>query len=350
MDDGRIVPESNASLCVVIAASSSSSSSSIPPPPPPPTIRHNENSARAYAKRFRVYAFREFLLRTYFRRAYGERECENDNDNDNDNDDEDGEEDDARCYASSSSSSSSSSVVVLDVAGGNGHLSWIFRNADGMNSIVVDPVMPKHDRLIKSLHFLLDHPEEMALRSVVGLPTHQPLARLVPRILANCRRGLPSDDGSDVDNDDDDDDDGRGRRCRRRHRRPRTTIPSYMRMRVDAKLVDALRGVIVVDESPLREGGDESDDRDDRDDDALSSWDAYWESASFACDATGGAGRDRPGEGDATTSSSKRSATSAISSSSSSSSSSSYDDARIKDSRRALRVFRSLDLIVGFHP
>ena len=61
----------NPKYCVVInGGDASSSSSSSHPPPPQPTsiatiIPRNENSRRAFSKRFRVYIFRDFLLRTY---------------------------------------------------------------------------------------------------------------------------------------------------------------------------------------------------------------------------------------------------------------------------------------------
>ncbi|KAL3815289.1 hypothetical protein ACHAXA_006791 [Cyclostephanos tholiformis] len=256
MDDGNAARYPTL-RCIVIDREKTS----LPPPPPPSTvgatIPHNENSTRAYAKRFRVFAFREFLLRTYFRPS----------------------------SLSSSGGGNDGAAVVLDVAGGNGHLSWILRNADGINSIVVDPVRPKHDRLIKSMNFLIDHPDEAALRSVEGLPTHQPLARLMPSLIENCERR-----------------DDRGR--------PIMTSPSYMRIRVDSKLVAMLRKVIVDGPSS---GGD----------DALRSWDAYWYNESVNSANV----PEEDGKSFALS-----------------------DDSQICDSRRALEVFRSVDLIVGFHP
>jgi hypothetical protein len=113
------------------------------PPPRGAMIPFNENSTRAMSKKIRVYVLRDFLFRNY-----------------------------------SSTLTMAMGPTVLDVAGGKGDLSWILRNIDGVNSIVADPRTPNHRRLLKSVEFLLNHPEEAVIRSVEGLPTHQPLAKL----------------------------------------------------------------------------------------------------------------------------------------------------------------------------
>jgi len=69
------------------------------------------------------------------------------------------------------------------VAGGKGDLSWLLCNVDGIDSIVVDPRATDHSSLIKSALFLKDNPELANARSLEGLPTFQPLARLLPDLM-----------------------------------------------------------------------------------------------------------------------------------------------------------------------
>ena len=92
--------------------------------------------------------------------------------------------------------------VILDVAGGKGDLSWLLKNVDGLESIVVDPWKPdpntisRNERMVKSIEYLRQHPEEAQKRSEPFLPTYQPLAALLPRLLdeRNKRFGNNQDD------------------------------------------------------------------------------------------------------------------------------------------------------------
>ena len=115
-----------------------------------PVVRTNarQKSQRGTSRKNRVYVFREFLHAKF----------------------------------SHILSSLANGEFVLDVAGGKGDLSWILCNADGLNSVIIDPRLAKHDHLLKSVRYLLDHPDETAIRSVPGLDSHQPLATLVPRL------------------------------------------------------------------------------------------------------------------------------------------------------------------------
>lgn len=98
----------------------------------------------------RVYILREFLLKTY------------------------------NNYLKEGSS-------VLDVAGGKGDLSWLLKNFDGINSIVVDPRITKHDHLLKSINYLKNNPAEAQARATPNLPTYQPLAALLPKLTDTYR-------------------------------------------------------------------------------------------------------------------------------------------------------------------
>jgi hypothetical protein len=73
-------------------------------------------------------------------------------------------------------------AVVLDIAGGKGDLSWLLRNVDGWNSIVVDPRVTKSDHILRSIQYLREHPDEAKERATPGLPTYQPLAQLLPKL------------------------------------------------------------------------------------------------------------------------------------------------------------------------
>eukprot|EP00571_Detonula_confervacea_P007240 CAMPEP_0172329958 /NCGR_PEP_ID=MMETSP1058-20130122/61151_1 /TAXON_ID=83371 /ORGANISM="Detonula confervacea, Strain CCMP 353" /LENGTH=319 /DNA_ID=CAMNT_0013047153 /DNA_START=188 /DNA_END=1147 /DNA_ORIENTATION=+ len=227
--------------CVVIKKNVNSA-------PPDYTIPFNDNSTRAQSKKHRIYVLRDFLFRTY-------------------------------------PSSLARDCTVLDVAGGRGDLSWILRNVDGVNSIIADPRIPNHRRLVKSVNFLLDHPEEAAIRSVEGLPTHQPLAKLLPRLIAN--HGT-SDACADL------------------------SSPKYLRIHVDDALVETQRKILLVLTPPGK-------------DDSIV-WDEYWGGEQCRIESNkiyyGGTAPKTT----------------------------STENNQITDSRLALEVFQSLDLIVGFHP
>jgi len=75
--------------------------------------------------------------------------------------------------------------IILDVAGGKGDLSWLLCNVSppAMNSvIVVDPRIPKHSHLLKSIQYLRHHPEQARERAVPNQPSHQPLAGLLAHL------------------------------------------------------------------------------------------------------------------------------------------------------------------------
>lgn len=103
------------------------------------SARNNNNSTRAFSRKNRVYAMREFILQTYSH--YLKEGC-----------------------------------TILDVAGGKGVLSWLLTNIDGYDSIVCDPRRTDYTNLMKSVTFLQNNPAEAELRCQSGLATFQPLA------------------------------------------------------------------------------------------------------------------------------------------------------------------------------
>ncbi|KAL9188325.1 hypothetical protein ACHAXT_006703 [Thalassiosira profunda] len=255
--DSAINAEGAPQRCVVIEKNKASK-------PPDYTIPRNDNSVRAYSKRNRIYVLRDFLLRNF-------------------------------------PASLTPRSTILDVAGGRGDLSWILRNIDGIDAIIADPRVPNHRSLLKSVTFLVDHPEEANVRAVEGLPTYQPLAKLLPRILANSAASAAA----------------RGTGQRSDDQDLRIFSPKFMRIHVDNTLVEALRKF-------LSSSGSAVDLRD---------WDAYWQAERCKVESNkvyyGGTlptknttGTIIDGEG----------------------------CGQIAGARMALRAFQSLDLIVGFHP
>lgn len=222
-------------------------------PPNSGTIPFNENSTRALSKKNRIYKLREFLLKNY---------------------------------------KMAKNTTILDVAGGRGDLSWILRNVDGVNSIIADPRTPNHRSLLKSVNFLLAHPEEARIRSVEGLPTHQPLAKLLP-LLKSIETSTERSSG----------DESIG-----------LASPNFMRIHVDNVLVETLQKIMW--EPALIE------------EDAFRIWGGYWRDEQERISSNkmyyGG-----------TAPKTRTAAT---------------GETQIVDSQLALEVFRSLDLVVGFHP
>jgi hypothetical protein len=175
---------------------------------------HTSSSAstRAGSRKSRVYLFQEFVWKIYGtylqeqqqqqqRNTVGESNNNSNHNNKNNRIDK---------------------ILVLDVAGGKGDLSWLLTHVHGIPSIVVDPqtfpstnVLDNHKHnndnnddhknndstnnsttvssssldhsyhrhpIEKSVYYLLQHPEEAQRRSIPGLPTYQPLAALLPEI------------------------------------------------------------------------------------------------------------------------------------------------------------------------
>lgn len=50
------------------------------------------------------------------------------------------------------------SGTILDIAGGKGDLSWLLTNADGLDSIVIDPRVTDHIKLTRTCEWLIEHP------------------------------------------------------------------------------------------------------------------------------------------------------------------------------------------------
>jgi len=130
---------------------------------------------RAASRKNRIYVFREWLLQTYG--SYLSRVT-------------------AEQQQQRQAKGTVKSLIILDVAGGKGDLSWLLNNADGLESIVLDPWTPdslsisRHERLVKGVEYLRGHPEETRKRSVTGLPTYQPLAALLPQVLEERKKRL----------------------------------------------------------------------------------------------------------------------------------------------------------------
>jgi hypothetical protein len=100
-------------------------------------------SIRGASRKNRVYVFREFIHQTY------------------------------GSYLKEGS-------VVLDTAGGKGDLSWLLRNMDGLDSVVVDPRVTKSQHILRSIQYLREHPEQAKERAIPNRLTYQPLAALLP--------------------------------------------------------------------------------------------------------------------------------------------------------------------------
>lgn len=215
-DDGD--EESSPQQCVFIE-NKTGTTSSIPPAPLPlqSSIPSNKGSTRALSRRNRVYVYREFLISTFSL---------------------------LKSSSSSSSSPSSDAYNILDVAGGRGDLSWLLNNIDGLNSIIADPRIPNHKSLVKSTEFLMAHPEEAAVRAVEGVPTHQPLAKLLPRLMMERRKEKKNSDGL-YDH--------------------YLSSPLHLRIHVDDNLVETVKSVF----------GSSSEDSDEER--RMDIWDDYWQ-------------------------------------------------------------------------
>ena len=76
--------------------------------------------------------------------------------------------------------------VVLDIAGGKGDLSWLLRNADGINSVIVDPRATDHSKLERTANWYVENKDkdinsrgpQGPLVSLSGSPTVSPMTAL----------------------------------------------------------------------------------------------------------------------------------------------------------------------------
>jgi hypothetical protein len=60
-------------------------------------------------------------------------------------------------------------------------LSWLLRNVEDIDSVVVDPRATKN-HIVKSVLYLREHPEEARERAIPDRLTYQPLATLMPKL------------------------------------------------------------------------------------------------------------------------------------------------------------------------
>lgn len=182
----------------------------------PAAEAQRDRSLRAYSKKHRVYVFREFLIETY-----GD-------------------------YLRQEASASSSQPVVLDVAGGKGDLSWLLHNVDDWKAVVVDPRRTV-DRIVRSVQFLRERPDECATRAVRHKHTYQPIAALMPQLQAK---------GYNMKS------------------------PTHLRLFVDRELVETLRSVLVLLKKTQQNKNDEiTIDVDDKQSNHRALWRNYWEKA-----------------------------------------------------------------------
>ena len=114
----------------------------------------SESSSRATSRKTRVYVFREFLLEKYNYLSEGD--------------------------------------IILDAAGGAGTLSWLLTNVDDLSSVVIDPRRTKTDRIEKAISYLKEHPQVTQERAIPNRTTFQPLAALMPKIIANNKASFSS--------------------------------------------------------------------------------------------------------------------------------------------------------------
>ncbi len=166
----------------------------------------DRRSLRLYSKKHRVYVFREFILRTY------------------------------SDYLATTHPDSNNDIIILDIAGGKGDLSWVLHNIDQYQSIVVDPRCTIN-HIDKSVDFLCRFPDECQKRSIPHISTYQPLAALMPRLEQNGYR---------------------------------MESPGHLRIFVDDELVQTLRSIMT------KKGTGPTTNSDSFHDDE---WDRYWTKA-----------------------------------------------------------------------
>ena len=157
-------------------------------------ITTSSSSVRGASRKNRVYIFREWLIRNYGSYLHQQQQQQqqqqrNESSHDDDDDDDNG-------------------ILILDVAGGKGDLSWLLNNVDGFESMILDPWKQQQDgstptrneRMVKSIEFLGNNPDERAIRSVRGLSTYQPLAELIPKLFKQRSKRLSNTDNNNNNN------------------------------------------------------------------------------------------------------------------------------------------------------
>ena len=143
------------------------------------TTRSNGSSTgtsttnRAKSRKARVYTFYDFLIKTY---PFLISKNGHNNEKNNTNPDK--------------TKNENNNTIILDVAGGKGHLSWLFTNLHHhIQSIIIDPrndlISPNknYKSILKSISYLEDHPKIVQQRNVVGTKEYQPLAALLPTLI-----------------------------------------------------------------------------------------------------------------------------------------------------------------------
>jgi len=246
------------------------------------------SSTRAKSRKNRVFVFYNYLVHTYKEILHLGENCAADESNRNDDQDDDQDDRHDDCYNIDTN-------MILDVAGGKGDLSWIMSNLhSSIKSIVIDPRPTKHNSLVKSVAFLEKHPNVVKERSVVGLPTYQPLASLLPSMIANRnerirrKRMIKTNNAKDQeegeDNDDDDDDDNQWRK------------PRNMQIYMDDKLVKSLHSqkiyeeglkqkqLILVQEQQKQQNGVQEIELFLEKNPISSTWQKYWEESNIYYD------------------------------------------------------------------
>ena len=162
----------------------------------------SDRTNRAASRKSRVYYMYRFLVSTYpsIFVPFSDDDGEGHGDGRDDDDDDCGSN---RVNNGGGTDDDDNDVIILDVAGGKGDLSWFINNLHpatstttrrtrrGIHSIVLDPRPTNHDRLVRTVHFLetVAHPSLLQQRNVPESPTFQPIAALLPELVRARRRG-----------------------------------------------------------------------------------------------------------------------------------------------------------------
>ncbi len=104
---------------------------------------HPAPAAHAVPQRERVFAFRDFVLRRFGPQIF----------------------------------TASARLPVLDVAGGKGDLSWLLKNADDLDAVVVDPRVTDHTKITRTAlwHYqiLCLAPSKFLCAGCICIPVYQ---------------------------------------------------------------------------------------------------------------------------------------------------------------------------------